>query len=42
MEIDAHGTFYMSKIVYEKAFRPQQSGNIVNISATLHYNGCYM
>lgn len=42
MEIDAHGTFIVSKCVFEKAFSrlsASQQGVIINISATLHYSG---
>ena len=38
MEIDAIGTFNVSKAAFSKYFR-EHGGNIVNISATLHYKG---
>lgn len=38
MEIDALGTFNASKAAFTKAFA-EKGGNIVNISATLHYRG---
>ena len=38
MEIDTFGTFNASKVVYEMAFK-NRGGIIVNISASLHYNG---
>ncbi|EDV20656.1 Peroxisomal 2,4-dienoyl-CoA reductase [Trichoplax sp. H2] len=38
IEIDTLGTFNLSKAVYEKYFS-KHGGNIINISATLHYNG---
>ena len=40
MEIDALGTFNMSKAVYTHSFsQPDRRGVILNISATLHYQG---
>jgi len=41
MEIDTFGVFHMSKAVYHKWFK-EHGGNIINISATLHYAGCAM
>ncbi|XP_064613007.1 peroxisomal 2,4-dienoyl-CoA reductase [(3E)-enoyl-CoA-producing]-like [Liolophura sinensis] len=38
MEIDAQGTFNISKAVYDKCLK-KHGGVIVNISATLHYRG---
>ena len=38
IEIDTLGTFNMIKCVYTKWMR-KHGGNIINISATLHYNG---
>lgn len=38
MEIDAHGTFNVSKVVYEKYFK-DHGGMIVNITATLQMRG---
>ncbi|KAI6646733.1 Peroxisomal 2,4-dienoyl-CoA reductase isoform X1 [Oopsacas minuta] len=40
MEIDTLGTFNLSKCVYTHCFsQPDRSGVILNISATLHYQG---
>jgi peroxisomal 2,4-dienoyl-CoA reductase len=39
MEIDTIGTFNMSKAAYVGAMKAQKSGNIVNFSAELHWNG---
>lgn len=41
LEIDTMGTFNVSKAVYEKSMK-KNGGNIVNISATLHYNSASM
>lgn len=41
LEIDTLGTFNVSKAVYEKTMK-NNGGNIVNISATLHYNSSSM
>lgn len=41
MEIDTMGTFNVSKAVYELSMK-KTGGNIVNISATLHYNSSSM
>ena len=41
LEIDTLGTFNVSKAVYEKTMK-KTGGNIVNISATLHYNSSSM
>jgi len=41
MEIDAFGTFNCSKIFYQKC-KENKGLNIINISATLHYNGTIM
>lgn len=41
LEIDTMGTFNVSKAVYEKCMK-KNGGNIVNISATLHYNSASM
>ncbi|XP_069124426.1 peroxisomal 2,4-dienoyl-CoA reductase [(3E)-enoyl-CoA-producing]-like isoform X2 [Argopecten irradians] len=38
MEIDAHGTFYVSKVIYEK-YMKNHGGVIVNITATLQLRG---
>ena len=38
IEIDTLGTFNASKAAFEKSFK-QNGGNIVNITATLHYSG---
>ncbi|XP_013414835.1 peroxisomal 2,4-dienoyl-CoA reductase [Lingula anatina] len=38
MDIDANGTFYASKAVYDKCMK-NHGGVIVNITATLHYKG---
>nr|XP_039249035.1 peroxisomal 2,4-dienoyl-CoA reductase-like [Styela clava] len=38
IDIDTIGTFNCSKAVYEKYFK-KNGGNIINISATLHYKG---
>lgn len=39
LDIDTVGTFTVSRTVYEQCFRQQGEGVIVNMSATLHYNG---
>ena len=39
MEIDTLGTFNMSKEVFNQAMKAQGSGTIINISASLHWNG---
>lgn len=39
LEIDTLGTFLMSKTVYNKAFKEQGDGVIINFTANLHYNG---
>ena len=41
LEIDTLGTFNVCKAVYEKSMK-KNGGNIVNISATLHYNSSSM
>eukprot|EP01017_Pseudomicrothorax_dubius_P002819 TRINITY_DN10237_c0_g2_i5.p1 TRINITY_DN10237_c0_g2~~TRINITY_DN10237_c0_g2_i5.p1 ORF type:complete len:291 (-),score=78.90 TRINITY_DN10237_c0_g2_i5:769-1641(-) len=41
LEIDTIGTFNVSKVVYEKSMK-KNGGNIINISATLHYTGTAM
>lgn len=41
LEIDTLGTFNMSKAVVEKSMA-KNGGNIINISATLHYNSSSM
>jgi peroxisomal 2,4-dienoyl-CoA reductase len=38
MEIDAFGTFHVSKVAYDRYLK-DHGGVILNISATLHYNG---
>jgi peroxisomal 2,4-dienoyl-CoA reductase len=38
MEIDTFGTFFASKVVYSLAMK-DKGGVIINISASLHYNG---
>lgn len=38
IEIDTIGTFNASKVVFDKYFK-KHGGNIINISATLHYKG---
>ncbi|KAF8821604.1 2,4-dienoyl CoA reductase 2, peroxisomal family protein, partial [Cardiosporidium cionae] len=42
MEIDAHGTFIVSHIVFKKAFKYRGNGIIVNISMTPHYTGALL
>lgn len=42
MEIDAIGTFLMSKEVFKQAMKQQRSGVIINITTNLHYNGTAM
>ncbi len=43
MEIDAIGTFNVTKIFYMKCYlKNQEPKIIINISATLHYNGTLM
>ena len=37
--IDTFGTFLLSKFVNQYAFSEQKKGVIINISASLHYNG---
>ena len=39
MEIDTIGTFNMSKAAFNNAFKAAGYGNIINISALLHWNG---
>ena len=39
MEIDTVGTFNMSKAVFVNSMKANKSGNIINISAELHWNG---
>ena len=39
MEIDTIGTFNMSKAVFTNSMKANRSGNIINISALLHWNG---
>ena len=39
MEIDTMGTFHMSKAVFNNSMKTNRSGNIINISALLHWNG---
>ena len=39
MEIDTIGTFNMSKAVFNNSMKANRSGNIINISALLHWNG---
>lgn len=41
IDIDLLGTYNTTKVVYEKALKAK-GGCIVNISATLHYNGAAM
>ncbi len=41
MEIDAQGTFNVSKAAFDK-YLSQHGGNIINISATLHYGATPM
>lgn len=41
LEIDTLGTFNMSKAVFESSMK-KNGGNIINISATLHYNSSSM
>jgi len=38
-EIDAFGTFYATQQVFKQSMKPNKSGVILNISATLHYRG---
>ena len=39
LEIDTLGTFNMSKAAFNRAFKGQMEGTIINISALLHWNG---
>ena len=39
LEIDTIGTFNMSKACFNHSFKAARSGNIINISALLHWNG---
>ena len=39
LEIDTLGTFNMSKAVFVNSMKANRSGNIINISALLHWNG---
>ncbi|XP_068760952.1 peroxisomal 2,4-dienoyl-CoA reductase [(3E)-enoyl-CoA-producing]-like [Montipora capricornis] len=39
IDIDTLGTFNVSKAVYNKCFKNNGGGSIINITATLHYNG---
>ena len=39
MEIDTMGTFHMSKACFNHSFKANRGGNIINISALLHWNG---
>jgi len=41
MDIDTNGTFNASKAAYDKYFK-DHGGNIINITATLHYRGRIM
>lgn len=41
LEIDTLGTFNMSKTVYNHCMKSQGSGVIINISASLHWNGSW-
>ena len=38
-EIDTFGTFYATQQVFKQSMKPNKSGVILNISATLHYRG---
>lgn len=40
IDIDTLGTFNLSKAVFNKCFKNNGGGSIINITATLHYNGC--
>lgn len=40
IDIDTLGTFNLSKAVFNKYFKNNGGGSIINITATLHYNGC--
>jgi len=42
VEIDLFGTFYTSKVVNQKCFKPAKKGNIINISATLGNTGAIL
>ena len=42
MEIDAGGTFLVSKEVFNQAMKNQRAGSIINITTNLHYNGTPM
>jgi len=42
LEIDTLGTFNMSRSVFNNAMKKQGGGVIINISATLHWNGTAM
>ena len=39
LEIDTLGTFNMSKAVFNQSMKENRSGNVINISALLHWNG---
>jgi peroxisomal 2,4-dienoyl-CoA reductase len=41
LEIDALGTFNMSKCAFQASMKEKRSGVIINISATLHWNGSW-
>ena len=41
LEIDTLGTFNMSKCAFVTAMKSQRKGVIINISATLHWNGSW-
>ena len=42
MEIDALGTFNMSKEVFNQSFSKLDRGVIINISAILQWNGSFL
>ena len=39
MEVDTMGTFNMSRACFNNGMKASRSGNIINISALLHWNG---
>ena len=41
LEIDTVGTFNMSQSVFKGSMKQRKSGVIINISATLHWNGSW-
>ena len=41
LEIDTLGTFHMSQSAYNASMKARKSGVIINITATLHWNGSW-